>query len=92
MALLFVVETVFPNIRWLLKIYVLIRSSQAVVERGFWKMGQIITKKCTSLDDNSLEMLMRISHHKISLSMNNVKQVLDNLRGQKECRIFSNNL
>ena len=55
-------------------------------------MGQIITKKHTSLDDNSLEMLMRISYHKNPLSMNGVKQVLDNLRGQKECRIFSSDL
>ena len=73
-ALLFVVETTFPNIQWLLKIYVLIWSAEAVVERGFSKMGQIITKKHTSLDDNSLEMLiMWISYHKNPLSMNGVK-------------------
>ena len=53
-----VVETAFPNIRWLPKIYILIPSSEPVVERGFLKMGQKITKKCTSLEDNSLEMLM----------------------------------
>ena len=35
--------------------------SEAIVERGFSKMGQTVTKKCTGLDDNSLEMLMRIS-------------------------------
>ena len=35
-----VVEIAFPNIQWLLKIYVLILSSEAVVERGFSKMGQ----------------------------------------------------
>ena len=39
-----VVETAFPNIRWLLKIYILIPSSEPVVERGFLKMGQKITK------------------------------------------------
>ena len=39
-----VVETAFPNIWWLLKIDVLILSSEAGVERGFSKMGQIITK------------------------------------------------
>ena len=30
-------------------------------------MGQIVTKKRTALDDNSLEMLMRISHNKTPL-------------------------
>ena len=46
-----VVKTAFPNIRRLLKSYILIPSSEAVVERGFSKMGQIITKKRTSLED-----------------------------------------
>ena len=59
-----VVETAFPNIQLLLKIYLLILSSEAVVERGFSKMSQLITKKRTSLEDNGLEMLMRISYHK----------------------------
>ena len=76
-----VVETAFPNIPLLLKIYLLILSSEAVVERGFSKMSQLITKKRTSLDDNGLEMLMRISYHKNPLSMNDVKQVLDNWKG-----------
>ena len=56
-----VIETAFPSIRWLLKIYILIPMSEAIVERGFSKMGQTVTKKCTGLDDNSIEMLMRIS-------------------------------
>ena len=36
--------------------------SEAIVERGFSKMGEIVTKTCTALDDNSLEMLVRISY------------------------------
>ena len=59
-----VIETAFPSIRRLLKIYVLIPMSEAIVERGFSKMGQIVTKKRTTLDDNSLEVLMRISYNK----------------------------
>ena len=51
-------------------------------------MGQIITKKRTSLEDNSLEMLMRISYHKNPLRINDVKRVLDNWIGQKERRNF----
>ena len=38
------VETALPNIRPLLRIYVLIPSSEAVVEIGFLKMGQVMTK------------------------------------------------
>ena len=62
-----VIETAFPSMQRLLKIYVLIPMTEAIVERGFPKMGQIVTKKRTALDDNSLEMLMRISHNKTPL-------------------------
>ena len=64
-----VVQRTFRNIQRLLKIYVLVPSLEAVVERGLSKMGQIITKRRTSLEDNSLEKLMRISYHKNNLSM-----------------------
>ena len=87
-----VVETAFSNIWWLLKIYVLIPSSEAAVERGFSMMGQIIIKKCTSLEDNFLEILMQISCHKNPLSMNDVKWVLKNWKGQRKHRIFSSDL
>ena len=73
------VETDFPNIQRLLKVYVLIPSSEIVIKRGFLKMGQII-------------MLMWISYHKKPLSMNDVKWVLDNWKGKKEPIIFSSDL
>ena len=41
------VETALPNIRQLLRIYVLIPSSEAVVEISFLKMGQVMTKRRT---------------------------------------------
>ena len=69
-----------------MKICVLIHLSEAIVERGFSKMGQIMAKKRTALDDNSL---MRISYQKQSLNTNDIKQVLDLWRNQKERRIFS---
>ena len=47
--------------------------SEAIVERGFSKMGQIVTKNCTALYDNSIEMLMRISYNKTPLNTNDVK-------------------
>ena len=67
----------------------MIPMSEAVVERGYSKMGQIMTKKRTALDDNSLETLMRISYYKESLNTNDVKQLLELWSGQKERRIFS---
>ena len=51
--------------------------SEVIVDRGFSKVGQIVTKKRTALDDNSLEMLMRISYNKTPLNTNDVKGVLD---------------
>ena len=85
-----VIETTFPNVRRLLKIYVLIPMSEAIVERGFSKMGQIVTKKRTALDDNSLEMLMRISYNKTSLNTNDVRGILDKWKKEKDRRIFAN--
>ena len=64
--------------------------SEAIVERGFSKMGQIVTKKRTALNDNSLEMLMRISYNKTQLNTNDVKGVLDKLKKEKDRRIFAN--
>ena len=47
--------------------------SEAIVERGFSKMGQIVTKKRTALYDNSLEMIMSISYNKTPSNTNDVK-------------------
>ena len=50
--------------------------SETIVERGFSKMAQIVTKKCIALDDNSLEMLMSmcISYKKTPLNTNRRKR------------------
>ena len=84
-----VVKTAFPNVQRLMKIYVLIPMSEAIVERGFSKIGQIMAKKCTALDENSLEILMRISYHKQFLNTNDVNQVLELWRNQKERGMIS---
>ena len=55
-----VVEAVFPTIRCLLKIYIIITHSEAVVEHMFSKMDVIMTNKWCSSEDESLDMLMRI--------------------------------
>ena len=85
-----VIETAFPSIQRLLKIYVLIPMLEAIVVSGFSKMGQIVTKRRTALDDNSLEMLMRISYNKTQLNTNDVKGVLNKLKKEKDRRIFAN--
>ena len=53
-------------------------------------MEQIVTKKCTAPDDNSLEMLMLISYNKTPLNTNDVKGVLDKWKKEKDRRLFSN--
>ena len=85
-----VIEPAFPSIQRLLKIYVLIPMSKAILERGLSKMGQIVTKKRTTLDDNSLGMLIHISYNKTPLNTNDVKGVLDKWKKLKDCRIFAN--
>ena len=59
---------------------------------GLLEDGANNNKKRTSLEDNILEMLMRISYLKNPLSMNDMKWVLDNWKGQKEHGIFSSDL
>ena len=64
--------------------------SEVIVDRGFSKVGQIVTKKRTALDDNSLEMLIHISYDKILLNTNCVKGVLDKWKKEKDHKIFAN--
>ena len=88
----FVVEFVFLNVWRLLIIYLLMPQTEAVVEHSFSKMSQIMTKKRCLLDDNSLYLLMRISHNKESLTMKDTTQVMDIWSGLSERRIFSDKL
>ena len=63
-----VVESAFPNVWHLLIIYLVVPHTEVVNECSFLKMGQIMTKKRCLLDDNSLGLLMHISHNKESLT------------------------
>ena len=87
-----VVESAFPNVWCLLIIYVLVPHMEAVVESSFSKMGQIMTNKRCLLDDNSLDLLMHISHNKESLTIKDTTQVMDIWSGHLERKIFSDNL
>ena len=84
-----VVESVFLNIQKLLRLYVLIPQSEAVLQRGFSKMKLIMTDKCTRLEPESLNSLMRISYNRKSLSTEEVNAVIDVWKTSGSCRIFS---
>ena len=87
-----VVESAFPSVQHLLIIYLLVPNTEQFFERGFLKMGQIMTKKKCSLDDNSFVLLMRISHNKESLTTKDTTQVMDIWYGLSERRIFSDKM
>ena len=59
-----VLSAAFPTIWRLLKVYVIIPFSEAVVERSFVKMNFIMTKKRCSLDKINLDAVMQISIRK----------------------------
>ena len=84
-----VLSTAFPNIRRLLKFYVIIPFSEAVIERSFSKINLIMTKKSCSLDSINLGALMRISFRKKKLENHEIKEVIDIWKIQKNTAIFS---
>ena len=84
-----VVESAFPNIRKLHHLYVLIPQSEDVVERGFSKMKLIMTDKCTRLEPESLNSLMRISYDSEPLSTEKVNAVIDVWKTSRNRHIFS---
>ena len=84
-----VIEQAFLNIQRLMVLYLLIPHTEAVIERGFSRMGQIMTKKCCTLDDKSLDILMRISYRKEPFKTSEISQVFDIWKRMKEHRILS---
>ena len=72
-----VVSSAFPNIRYLLKLFVLVPISEAVVEIGFSKMKLTLTNKRTQLDNKSLDALMRMSFNNVTLVPEAVQQIAE---------------
>ena len=72
-----VLSTAFPTIWRLLKVYVIIPFSKAIVERGFSKMNLIMTKKRCSLDSVNMDALMRILFWKKKLESHEIEEVID---------------
>ena len=87
-----VVEAASLNIRRLLKLYIIIPHSEAVVGRTFSRMGSIMTTKRYSLEDQSLDMLMRVSFFKDPLNIEEVKAIMHNWTQLKDRRIFNDDL
>ena len=84
-----VLSTAFPTIRRLLRVYVIIPFSEAVVERGFSKwMNLIVTEKRFSLDSIDLDALMQTSFRKKKLENHEIDEVIDIWKIQKTV-IFS---
>ena len=82
-----VVKSAFPNIPKLLRLYVLILQSEAVVAKGFSKMKLIMTVEPTKLEPESLGSLMRISCN--PLSTEEVNTITDVWKTSISWHIFS---
>lgn len=63
-----------PNIRRLLVIYEIIPHTEAVLECGLSRLGQIATKKLCAFNDENLNMPLRISHRKGQLKSHKLNQ------------------
>ena len=87
-----IIETVFPDIQRLLRIYICMPQSEAIVEDGFLKMNLILTKKQTALDNDTLDALMRLSHWKTKLNTYKTQEIVGTLKHKKDWRIFSSEL
>ena len=84
-----VVESAFQKFQKLLRLYVLIPQSEAVVERGFSKMKLMVTDKRTRLEPESHCSLMRISCNSEPLSTEEVNAVIDVWKTSGSRHIFS---
>ena len=87
-----VVSSAFPSIRYLLKLFVLVPMSEAVVEREFSKMKLTLTDKRTRLDNKSLDALRRMSFDNVTLVPEAVQQIVETWKRQCQRRIFSEDI
>ena len=79
----------FPTIQRLLKVYVIIPFSEAVVENSFSKVNLIMTEKRCSLDSINLDALIKISLQKKKLESHEIEEVIDIWKNTKNRVIFS---
>ena len=84
-----VIESVFLNIHYLVKLLAILPMSEAVVECGFSNMKLIMTDQRTCLDEESLDAFMHISFHLSPLHCDKIKQIVNDWKHQRHERIFS---
>ena len=76
----------------MLKLFVLVPMSEAVVEREFSKMKLTLTDKRTRLDNKNLDALMRMSFNNVTLVPEAVQQIVETWKRQSQRRIFSEDI
>ena len=79
-----VLSAAFPTIQRLLKVYVIIHFSEAVVEKVFSKMNLIMTKRRRSLDSINLDALLQFHFGKKSWRANETEEVIDIWKNTKK--------
>ena len=84
-----VLSAAFPTIQRLLKVYVIMPFSEAVVEKVFSKMNLIMTKRRHSLDSINLDALLQISFWKKKLESHEIEEVIDIWKNTKNRVIFT---
>ena len=84
-----VLSTAFTTIWRLLKVYIIIPFSEAVVERAFSKINPIMTEKRCSLNSINLDALMQILFQKKKLESHEIEEVIDVWQNTKNRVIFS---
>ena len=84
-----VLSAAFPTIQRLLKVYVIIHFSEAVVEKVFSKMNLIMTKRRRSLDSINLDALLQISFWKKKLESHEIEEVIDIWKNTKNRVVFT---
>ena len=85
-----VVSSTFPNIRYLLKLFVLVPMSEAVAQRGFSKLT--LTNKRQRLDNKSLGALIRMSYNNVTFVPEAAQQIIETWKRERQRRIFSENI
>ena len=72
-----VIETASPDIWRMLRIYIYIPQSEAIVEHGFLKMNLVLTKKRVVLDNHTMDVLMRLSYCMTKLNAYVTQEIID---------------
>ena len=81
---------IMPNICCLLKLYVIVSYSEGAVKPMFSRIVLMMTKKCSSLEDNNLDMITKISYFKEKpLNMKVTKKIINNWQNTQGRQIFS---